>query len=88
MPTKLGGEGGRGEGGLVHLIMSDTNAYKGGRGGGVRRTVIRPFLVVSVCELQSETSPEQKRAPLIDQNEEYTHRMYSPVRGLSHCLSR
>ena len=86
MPTKLGGEGGRG--GLVHLITSDTNAYKGGRGGRVRRIVIRPFLVVSIHEIESETCPEQKRAPLIDQNEEYTHGMYSPVRGLSHCLSR
>ena len=57
------------------------------RGGGIRRIVIRPFLVMSVCELESETCAKQKRAPLIDQNEEYTHKMHSPVRGLSHCLS-
>ena len=42
---------------------------------------------MSVCELESETCAKQKRAPVIDQNEEYTHKMHSPVRGLSHCLS-
>ena len=33
MPTKVEGREGGGRGGLVHLIMSDTNAYKAGRGG-------------------------------------------------------
>lgn len=61
------------EGGAGTLDHEQYQCLQRWRGGGIRRIVIRPFLVVSVCELESETCAKQKRAPLIHQNEEYTH---------------